>query len=83
LIEYQEYSKSYFLACDRCGRKDAVRTARTLDQAKHIASVFFKWATDTPRGVLCPFCTVLWRDGTLERNGLLERDRVKPARRIA
>ena len=77
MIDYQDYSKSYILTCDKCGRHDAVRTARTLDQAQRIASLFFKWATDTPLGVLCPSCTILWRDGVLERNGL------KPARRIA
>jgi hypothetical protein len=77
VIEYHDYSKSYMLVCDRCGRNDAVRTARSLDQAKHIASTFFKWAADTPHGALCPFCTILWRDGTLERNG------VKATRRIA
>jgi hypothetical protein len=83
VIEYQDYNKSYFLACEKCGRNDAVRTARSLDQAKHIASVFFKWATDTPLGVLCPSCTVLWRDGVLERNGMFERERVKDARHFA
>jgi hypothetical protein len=70
LIEYQEYTKSYMLACDRCGRNDAVRTARTLDQAKRIASTVLRWTADTPFGVLCPSCTVLWRDGTLERDGV-------------
>ena len=77
MIAYQDYTKSYLLNCDRCSRTDSVRTARDLTQARHIASTFFKWATDTPLGVLCPSCTVLWRDGTLERNG------VKAARHIA
>jgi hypothetical protein len=67
LIEYQEYTKSYLLACDKCRRNDAVATARTLDQAKHIASTVLRWATDTPAGVLCPSCTVLWREGKLDR----------------
>jgi len=70
VIEYKDLTKSYLLACDRCGRNDAVRTARTLDEAKRIATSFFKWATDTPLGVLCPSCAVLWRDGTLGRDGL-------------
>ena len=68
MIEYQDYTKSYLLACDRCGRNDAVTTARTLDQAKHIASTLFKWATDTPLGMLCPSCAILWREGVLERD---------------
>ena len=77
MIEYQEYSKSFMLTCDKCGRHDAVRTARCLNQAKRIASAFFKWAMDTPLGVLCPSCTILWRDGVLERVG------ARDARRIA
>ena len=70
MIEYQDYTKSYVLACDRCGRNDAVRTARSLEQAKRIASAFFMWTVDTPLGVLCPVCTVLWRDGRIERDGV-------------
>ena len=69
LIEYQEYTKSYLLACDKCGRYDAVRTARTLDRAKHVASNVLNWSIDTPLGVLCPSCTVQWREGMLEPDG--------------
>ena len=70
MIEYQDYTKSYLLACDRCGRNDAVRTAIDLEHAKRIASTIFKWATETSLGVLCPSCTVLWREGMLERDGV-------------
>ena len=68
MIEYQEYTKSYLLACDKCGRYDAVTTARTLDRAVEIASTLYKWAVDTPVGVLCPSCTILWGEGKLERD---------------
>jgi hypothetical protein len=73
LIGYNELAKSYLLACDRCGRKDAVRTARTLEQAKRVASTVFKWTVDTPLGVLCPICTILWHEGTLERDDVDRR----------
>ena len=69
MIEYHDYTKSYALACDRCGRRDAVRTARSVAQAEHIAATVLKWTTDTPLGILCPSCTVLWRNGALERDG--------------
>ena len=63
-----EARSKLLLACDKCGRYDAVTTARTLDRAKHVASNVLKWSTDTPLGVLCPSCTALWREGTLERD---------------
>ena len=56
-IEYQEYTKSYLLTCDRCGRHDSVRTARTEHQMRHIAQTLFKWQMDTPHGDLCPSCS--------------------------
>jgi hypothetical protein len=67
VIAYQDYTKSYLLDCDRCTRTDSVRTARDLTQARHIASTFFKWATDTPHGDLCPACASLWRSGALDK----------------
>ena len=79
LIEYQEYTNSYLLACEKCGRNDTVATARTLDQAKQIASTVFKWSMDTPLGVLCPSCTVLWREGVLEREEIEATSRNRPS----
>ena len=66
MIAYQDYTKTYLLTCDRCSRTDSVRTARDSTQARHIASTFFKWATDTPHGDLCPACASLWRNGVLD-----------------
>jgi hypothetical protein len=68
VIEYQDYTSTHVLTCDRCGRHDSVRTAKTAEGARRIAAGFFKWATNTPHGDLCPTCASLWRNGVLERD---------------
>ena len=68
-IEYQEYTKSYLLTCDRCGRHDSVRTARTEHQMRHIAQTLFKWQMDTPHGDLCPSCSAKRRGEVFDLYG--------------
>ena len=63
VIEYQEYTKSYLLTCDKCGQHDAVATARDLQKAREIA-VFWKWELDTPVGDLCLKCSKVQQDQT-------------------
>jgi hypothetical protein len=66
LTEYQFYSNSYLLACDRCNRNEAIATAKTVEQAQRIAADRFRWATGTPHGDLCPACASLHRHGVLD-----------------
>ncbi len=61
LIEYQEYTKSYLLTCDKCGRHDAISTAKNLQRARQVA-IAWNWSLDTPVGDLCPQCSKVRQD---------------------